>query len=44
VGRVNREMVADLVSKDIRQGNGVFPGKNALIEKTEGSQIELWGI
>jgi hypothetical protein len=26
--------VADLVLKDIKQGNGVFPGKNAFIERT----------
>ncbi len=31
---VNREMVVDLVLKDIKQGNGIFPGKNAFIERT----------
>ena len=31
--RSNREMVAALVLKDIERNNGVFPGRNAFIEK-----------
>jgi hypothetical protein len=30
---VNREMVADSVLKDTKRVNGVFPGKNAFVEK-----------
>lgn len=29
----NREAVASLILKDIKQGNGVFPDKNAFIER-----------
>ena len=32
--RTNRKMVADLIVKDVERGDGVFPGKNAFIEKT----------
>jgi hypothetical protein len=30
---VNREMIADSVLKDTKRVNGVFPGKNAFVEK-----------
>ena len=30
---VNREMVAGLIREDIERGNGVFPEKNAFIER-----------
>jgi hypothetical protein len=32
--RTNRQIVADLIVKDVERGDGVFPAKNAFIEKT----------
>jgi hypothetical protein len=31
--RSNREMIVSLILEDINRNNGVFPGKNAFIEK-----------
>ncbi len=31
----NREMVASLILNDIKRGDGIFPEKNAFIEKTQ---------
>ena len=31
---VNREMLASLILKDIKEGEGVFPDKNVFIERT----------
>ncbi len=30
----NREMLASLILKDIKEGDGVFPGKNVFIERS----------
>ena len=31
--RSNRQMIADLVQNDIKENNGIFPEKNAFIER-----------